>query len=892
MLSKILLLLLGLILSLGTHLLPAYIAVANENLAEIPVQKLMQEGKTLYQAGRFADAARNLNQAVQTYQSQGDLINQALALNYVSLTKQKLGDWKGAKDAITTSLNLLNKLNLTSKDSKHVLALTFNTQGVLQLAQGQTEKAIESWQKASNLYKEINDDVGRVGSLINKATAYQTLGFYRRSRSIFETVDKDLLATPDSLLKAAGLRSLGNYYQATGKFQDSRKKLEQSLTVAQKLQSPTEESASLLSLGNWHFANAKKNLPQNTSKSEVFIPLRCNNAIVEISQEAKKDYLQSLDFYQKSINKSTSDITKIQAQLNHLSTQKEFGQQPKLEEVTAIKSEIATLTPSRTAVYAKVKLARNLICLKSPASEVEDLLSSAIKQSQELQDVRAESFAAGNLGQIYESQKKYDLATQYTASALKLAQIVNAADIAYQWQWQLGRLDYTQNNLSAAIAAYQNAFTTLKSIRNDLVSLNTEAQFDFRDEVEPVYRQLVSLLLSQNKDNKSPDGGQDIQKNLTQARDVIEALQLAELDNFFRDACNIVQQTSIDDLVDSINSVNPATAIFYPIILPDRIEVIVKLPRQKNLLHYSQKVAQEEVENALDTFRKMLKRRNTRNERDDIARQVYNWIIKGAEKDLETNKVKNLVFVLDGSLRNIPMAALHDGKQYLIENYSIAISPGLRLITPKSEKQRFETLAGGLTQAVRGFNALENVNDEIKNIKSVFSLTSLIDQDFTKTKIEQEVSSEDYRIVHLATHGQFSSQLEKTFILAWDNEINIQKLREILQTREQIIGRSYDIPSPIELLVLSACETAAGDKRATLGLAGVAVRSGARSTLASLWKVDDKSTAILMGKFYEELAKNPNITKSEALRRAQQHVLKIKVHPFYWAPYVLVGNWL
>lgn len=91
---------------------------------------------------------------------------------------------------------------------------------------------------------------------------------------------------------------------------------------------------------------------------------------------------------------------------------------------------------------------------------------------------------------------------------------------------------------------------------------------------------------------------------------------------------------------------------------------------------------------------------------------------------------------------------------------------------------------------------------------------------------------------------------------------------------------------------MSACQTAEGDRRATLGLAGVAVRSGARSTLASLWQVDDQSTAILMGRFYEELAKNPDITKSEALRRAQQYILEQKGHPYFWAPYVLVGNWL
>ncbi|BAZ10742.1 hypothetical protein NIES4071_25650 [Calothrix sp. NIES-4071] len=889
MASKIFLVLLGLILSLGIHIFPVYVTLANDSLVQTPVQDLMQQGKSLYQKGQFADAARNLKQLARAYQLQGDLVNQALALNYVSLTQQKLGDWNSASEAITTSLNILNKLNLNSRDSKHVLALTFNTQGSLQLALGQTEKAIESWQKAVNIYTEINDDTGRIGSLINKANAYQALGFYRRSESELKLVEKDLLSSSNSLLKAAGLRSLGNMLQAKGEFVQSQKMLEQGLIVAQQLQSSPEESTTLLSLGNLHFANAKRKLPQNNGSDENSTPLHCN-ATTTIPDNAKKDYAQSIDFYQKSINKSTSEITKVQAQLNSLNALQEFGQQPVQSEVAAIKSEIASLTPSRAAVYAKVKFARNLVCtdrinsVSTPPPEVIELLNGAIQQSQELKDMRAESFATGNLGQVYEKLKQYDLAQQYTGSALRLAQLINAPDITYQWQWQLGRLHNAQRNFSGAVAAYQNAFTTLKSIRNDLASLNTEAQFDFRDEVEPVYRQLVSLLLSQDTAQ-----GKNNQNNLTQARDVIEALQLAELDNFFRDACNIVQQTPIDQVVDNAN---PATAVFYPIILPDRISVIVKLPQRKDLLHYTTDISKSQVENEIEKFRDKLQQRYTRGDRNELALEVYNWIIKGAEKDLELSKVKNLVFVLDGSLRNIPMAALYDGKHYLIEKYSVALSPGLRLIQPKAKKRRFEALAGGLTKSVQGFSALTNVENEINKIKSVFPSTSLLNQAFTDTTIEQKVSSDTYGVVHLATHGKFSSQLGETFILAWNGKININELRNMLQSREQILGNSYNVPNPIELLVLSACETAVGDKRAALGLAGVAVRSGARSTLASLWQVDDQSTAVLMGKFYEELAKNPDITKSEALRRAQQYILEQKGHPFYWAPYVLVGNWL
>jgi len=152
--------------------------------------------------------------------------------------------------------------------------------------------------------------------------------------------------------------------------------------------------------------------------------------------------------------------------------------------------------------------------------------------------------------------------------------------------------------------------------------------------------------------------------------------------------------------------------------------------------------------------------------------------------------------------------------------------------------------------------------------------------------LEQKVKEYPYQIVHLATHGEFSSSAEGTFVLTWNEKLTVEQLNHLLRSDKKQIN-------PIELLVLSACRTAFGDNRASLGLAGMAVRSGARSTIASLWDVDDQATAELMAKFYQELTNSQN-TKSEALRRAQLAILKNDkfAHPYYWAAFVLIGNWL
>ncbi|MEH2373807.1 CHAT domain-containing protein [Nostoc sp.] len=942
----ILLALLGLIFSFGVHLLSAASIVpviekvpirssqpiSNASIfhTEVPEsrEKLIQKGKTLYQSGQFASAAQSFQQAAQIYQSQNDLLNQALALNYLSLTEQKLGHWNQASVAITTSLDLLNQSKLSNSSAKHIFALVFNTQGNLQLALGQAENALQSWQKAAKTYTEIGDTAGNIGSLINQATAFQSLGLYRRTMKIFEQVEKNLLSMPNSLLKAAGLRSLGNSLLASGDREHPEEILELSLAVAQQLRSPQEESATLLSLGNAAFARGKRNIIKQSTTEDNFLPSRCGQTAMSddkkqsfYAQTEDTNYFKKAsDYYHQIANKSSSPITAVQAQLNRLSVLQFLGQQPTREYLGSIKSALSNLTPSRAAVYARINFVQSLVCLEkahkqttreifnSPIQnqdsqagaregakiqnpeEIVELLNTAVQQAKDIKDQRAESSSLGYLAQFYEMKKQLSKAQQYTESALNLAQMINAPDIAYQWEWQLGRLLLVQGDSERAVAAYTTAVETLHTLRGDLVALNPDIQFDFRDEVEPVYRQLVGLLLQ--SDQTSTDKAvtkQVSQENLKQARKMIEALQLAELDNFFQDACITIQSTEIDKVVDDVN---PVTAVIYSIILPDSLEIIVKLPHSDELRHYTTYKPKVEVEKTLEALRQKLEQRYTFRDREELSQEVYNWIIKPAIADLEQSNVKNLVFVMDGSLQNIPMAALYDGKQYLIEKYSVALSPGLQLLAPKQKRRRLEALIAGLTESRLGFSSLSNVGTELKEIESIIPSKQLINQSFTSINIEQQVSAVSFPVVHLATHGKFSSKLEDTYILAWNDKIKIKQLREILQTREQVVGRSNRVPPPIELLVLSACETATGDKRAALGLAGVAVRSGARSTLASLWQVDDKSTSVLMSEFYRELTQDANLSKAEALRRAQNVVLRDKEHPFYWAPYVLVGNWL
>ncbi|HEY9659740.1 MAG TPA: CHAT domain-containing protein, partial [Allocoleopsis sp.] len=236
------------------------------------------------------------------------------------------------------------------------------------------------------------------------------------------------------------------------------------------------------------------------------------------------------------------------------------------------------------------------------------------------------------------------------------------------------------------------------------------------------------------------------------------------------------------------------------------------------------------------------------------------------------------------------------GEKLLVEKYAIALSPGLQLLEPAPLTERSRNLLeAGVSEARtisgRTFGQLSYVPVELEQIQAIIPNThALLNDTFVIANLQEQIESTPFSVVHVATHGNFSSNPDDTFILLWDSLLKARQFDQLLQSRNPEQDR------PIDLLTLSACQTATGDERATLGLAGIAVRSGTRSTLATLWRVEDVSTADFMVRFYQELWNDLKLTKAEALRRAQLHLLKEHPNtnyrlPYYWAPFVLVGNW-
>ncbi len=926
-LSSILLILLGMMASLTIHYLtlPQIIPQANAQ-SSIPIsqsqsaEELAAEGRSLYREGRFAESAIAWRAAADAYGKLGTTLKQAMALANLSLTSQQLGEWQSANNTISESLRLVPKTELK------LLVQTLDIQGNLQLLQAKAPEALLTWKQTAEIYTHLNDEDGVKRSLINQSRGMQELGRYQEACETLtkvlkfdnqmcqfinsEVSNKIKEAIPQlsySPVNVVALRQLGDILRIIGNLDLSLYLLENTRTLGQTTQERSETE--------FVFANIKRGLGNrirelDKAASSLNTEFKfCRNFDNKIPDSTH--YQEALSLYESAGNSSSSTTTRIQSRLNQLSLSIEVQAWQEYQYLLPLISEdLAKLPPSRVKDYAAINYTQSLACLQENGAsnipnwlEIRKIVENAANQAKERQDWRAKSYSFGRLGRLYEHEfnlnkdrptkpdnQLLEEARNYTEEALILAEStkLNAPDIAYQWQWQLGRILEAQGkDKDQIIPLYTAAFNTLESLRRDLVSFNRDIQFSFRDEVEPIYRKLVDLLL---RDDKS--GNKSNQEKLKQARQVIEALQLAELDDFFHDACVKVKEVNIDDIVDNYDS---TTAVIYPIILKDRLEVILKLPdpnklpEQKQLLHYSTKLSQVEVEDTIKKLKKNIIEPDTAIEKEvkDLSHKLYNWLILPGKAYLEQSQIKNLVFVLDGYLRNIPMSVLYDGKQYLVNKYSTVIAPGLQLIDTKPLKpEQLEALTAGISEGRSPFPALPNVKNELKAIENQLSSRVLLDYQFTTLSFQEEAQSSPKPVIHLATHGQFSSNPDDTFIVAWDRKIFVKDLINLLQTTKDNQSNS------IQLIVLSACQTADGDNRATLGLAGIAFRAGARSTIASLWNVGDDSTALLMSKFYQELVENHQ-TKAEALRQAQITLLQNSRYrsPRFWSPYILVGNW-
>jgi CHAT domain-containing protein len=533
---------------------------------------------------------------------------------------------------------------------------------------------------------------------------------------------------------------------------------------------------------------------------------------------------------------------------------------------------------------------------------------AAFELAEQLNDSRLESYSLGYLGELYMSDQQCEQALPLLSRAAFYAQAIQAPDALYKWEWDSARAYRALSQTDLAIQQYRHAVQTLQGIRHDVaMSLDNQQRAEsFREAGGSVYYELADLLLTQS--GTEQDSAQ-AQRLLGQARETVELMKSAELEDYFRDECCDIarNKTAV------VDRVAPGAAVLYVIGLPDRIEILLGI--SNGLERFTAPVPEAELQQTVRRFRVALEERATE-EFLAPAQQLYRWLIRPILPSLESHHVDTIVFVPDGSLRMIPLSALYDGQDFLICKFAVAVTPGLTLMDPKPlQQQRSQILLGGISEAVQGFPRLDCVPEEIERVHSLCGGMILTNKNFLTRRIEDEFQKSAYSIIHIASHAEFNSDARKTFLLTYDGHLDLNALENMIRP-SQYHGR------PVELLTLSACQTAAGDDRAAMGLAGVALKAGARSALATLWSVNDQAATELVSSFYQQL-QSPGVTKAKALRLAQMRLLSggaslahatdenrgVRLspqelgaqpavarspyaHPYYWSAFLLIGNWL
>jgi len=725
---------------------------------------------------------------------------------------------------------------------------------------GDFEEAVERWTQAESIYEQFAARRYQIDALIRLSEAYQSLGRNQTAALRLEQAKVLVADTDDSLLPIRILWRTGSLYQAGGQHAEAELSLQEALQRAKSISQPALTAAILNDLGNLAASQGK-------------------------FAAALAAYIESFEMAQVAPMKLLAATSQVNAARMELSSKQYHESKTRLDQAADI---LRGLEPSHEQISAFITVGLTYAKLRaSLADQNTDLtlaafqaLHDAARTADQLGDFRGSSFAWGYLGKLYEEERRYTEALSVTQQAILMGRQAAAPDALYRWHWQGGRLLKALGRPKEAIGAYRQAIVAVQSIRPEVSAATAEGQpgASFRETVGVVYFELADLLLRDSEQDVDPSHREAL---LREARDTVELFKVAELQDYFHDDCVQAARSQATGL----ERVSKTAAVIYPIMLQDRLEILVSLP--SGMVRKTVPVDAETLTEEIRAFRNFLEKRSTRQYLPH-AKTLYGWLIRPIEPLWADSGIDTLVIVPDGALRTIPLAALHDGTQFLIKKYAVATTPGVTLTDPRPlDRKGIKLLSVGITEAVQDFPPLPHVSRELETIQQLFGGTVLLNDNFRMSRVEQELKTQPYSVMHIASHGQFQSEDKDTFLLAFDGKMTMDKL-------EGYVGLLRFRKDPLALITLSACETAAGDDRAALGLAGVAIKAGARSALASLWFLDDEASSALVTEFYQQLHDDSVASTAMALQRAQIRFLEHSEynHPAYWAAFLLLNNWL
>ncbi len=723
---------------------------------------------------------------------------------------------------------------------------------------GDFEHAAISWEQVLKLSDAQKDTGIYMDTVINLAGVYQSIGYHQKALSALQTALPFAEKSEDHSRKAIFLNKIADIYFTLESPEETGKYLSRALEEAQAAKDSRAMANVLINMGNVLSTDGNY-----TGAMELYEE---SLAIMEPLHE---------DFEMKSkalINAARTAFFAGNEELTRTVLNDALAKIKSFPDSQGKAADLVSLS----------LLIREIQNGLPPDSKFTLSAYQALEEAKRIADTskdpRSAAYSYGYMGQLYEEEGRYAESLALTRSAIFFAEQGNFPEILYRWQWQAGRLFSAEGDNESAVKAYKNAIATLNPIRQELFKGYRLHQDVFNERVKPVYLGLADLLLKKAETVTDKESRELL---LMEARDTMELLKTAELEDFFGDECVTAMQTEETKL----ERTPPHTAVLYPIPLPDSLALLLILPDSIKLKRVS--AGSEDIGKTVTQYRERLQTR-VNNRFLYESKQLYDWIIRPVESELAAQEVDTLIIAPDGALRLIPFSTLNDGERFMIEKYAVGTIPAIRLTDMRPfTKQNMNLLLTGLSESRQGFSALPGVPGELRDIKEIMNAKGIIqNNDYTVEALTNKFKEEPYALIHIATHGVFGGTPEESFLLTYNDKLTMNLLERVIS-----LGKFRE--QKVELLTLSACQTALGNERAAMGLAGVAVKAGVKGVIATLWFVDDEATSLAIREFYRQL-KTPGLSKAKAMQNVQKQLIAQRRywHPLYWGPFLVIGNWM
>ena len=717
---------------------------------------------------------------------------------------------------------------------------------------GNYQKGIISLEKEIN-NNHFSNDSFILGKII-LATEYQSLGLYQKARLYLNQLSPLVSLSESLIIKSIYQSVMGDIALAANKPASANDYYTNSLKFEDKNEYNVIQAMLLNNMGNFY-------------------------AIYGIYEQAKKTYKKGL----KLLDKGTLPCEEIKSILltNMLRLCVEKGDQDILKIVDILETAIHQLKTQQDSydkafLLLSVATLNDSLCNAYPEYELTiqklmaNILNETLRISQDLNHSKLLSNTYGLLGRLYIKSKQWNDARFLTQKALFYSNKDDLKELSYVWHWQLASLFKAMKKTQQSIDHYQKAISIIDPIRFQFFQGVRKAQNTFDQQVKTVYLELTGEFLKHDEHSQ-----------ITKAINTMEELKIAELQDFYKDECLVIKAEESKGAVTSTIPEN--MAIIYPVSFANHLSILVKTSQY--IKHFKSDIQRKKLSQMAKKFQIRLQSIEKSDRSLYLASQLYSFLIAPIESFLSDNDIDTLVFIPDGALRLIPFSALKDetSEQFLIEKYSLITLPSLNMASFYNQSiKKYSPLIAGLSLAKDGVLPLPHVPEELDKIQSLIGGKVLQDENFTTNKLRSEFKLHEYNLLHIATHGHFGKSKEDTYLQTFDHKLTPDELFDFIK-----IGRYRE---NVDLLTLSACETALGDERAALGLAGISVQAGVKSAIATLWRVSDRASVYFTETFYQNLIEHNN-DKAKALRETQ---LKMLHHPefehsVYWAPYLLIG---